>query len=42
MCGLIAYLKTSDRPLDPRLIEVMTHTMEQPGPGRLRNVLCRT
>ena len=32
MCGLIAYLKTSDRPLDPRLIEVMTHTMEHRGP----------
>ena len=32
MCGLVAYLKTSDRPLDPRLIEVMTHSMEQRGP----------
>lgn len=32
MCGLIAYLKTSNRPLDPRLIEVMTHAMEHRGP----------
>ena len=32
MCGLIAYLKTSDRPLDPRLIEVMTHSMQHRGP----------
>ena len=32
MCGLIAYLKTSDRPLDPGLIEVMTHAMQHRGP----------
>ena len=32
MCGVLAYLKTSNRPLDPRLIEVMTHTMEHRGP----------
>ena len=32
MCGLIAYYKTSDRPLDPRLIEDMTHSMKHRGP----------
>jgi asparagine synthase (glutamine-hydrolysing) len=32
MCGLIVYLKTSDRSLDPGLIETMTHSMEHRGP----------
>ena len=32
MCGLIAYYKTSDRPVDPRLIEDMTHIMRYRGP----------
>ena len=32
MCGLIAYYKLSDRPLNPRLIEEMTHAMAHRGP----------
>ena len=32
MCGLIAYYKTSDQPLYPRLIEDMTHSLEHRGP----------
>ena len=32
MCGLIAYYKTSDQPLCPRLIEDMTHSLEHRGP----------
>ncbi|MFT4581563.1 MAG: asparagine synthase (glutamine-hydrolyzing) [Gammaproteobacteria bacterium] len=32
MCGLIVYYKTSERPLEPRLLEEMTHSMTYRGP----------
>jgi len=32
MCGLIAYYKSSDHPLDPRLIAEMTHALAHRGP----------
>ena len=32
MCGLIAYYKASERPLDPQLIEDMTHALAHRGP----------
>ena len=32
MCGLLAYYKTSNRPVDARLIEDMTNTMTHRGP----------
>ena len=32
MCGLVAYYKTSDRPIAPSLIEDMTQVMEHRGP----------
>jgi len=33
MCGLVAYYKTSSRPLDPRLITEMTDAMAHRGPN---------